>query len=1015
MTCKNSFLPLPAVLAGGIMMLAPGNSAAESVNFSREVLPVLSDRCFYCHGPDEKHRKADLRLDVEAAAKAPGKNGTAIVPGKPADSLLVERIFTMDPDEQMPPPEAHKDLSAAQKETLQRWIAEGAPWGRHWAFSPLEPPAVFGKEVNPVDALVVKKLAQEGLEPAPEADPVTLLRRLTLHLTGLPATAEEMSGWLSDPSPQGWEKQVDRLLASPAYGERMAWDWMEAARYADTNGYQGDNTRTMWPWRDWVVRAFNSNMPWDQFTVWQLAGDLLPQATDEQRLATGFLRNHPINGEGGRIPAENRVDYVMDMSETTGTVWLGLTMNCCRCHDHKFDPIKQSDYYSLFAFFNQTPVDGSGGDPATPPVLSVPDPASKAKLAGVEAALTANQVALETGRMASAARQAEWESKLIVDALKEPEWITLKPESAKAAGSKLEIMANHALLNSGPAPANDDFEIVAKPGAGRWTGVRLDALRHASMKHESLSRSESGNFVLTKFEVKRQKSNGTQENVAVSAVEASFEQGQLKLAGVLDEDKSTGWGVWDGRVVDRNHAAVLRFIEPLETTADTVLTLHMRHESPNKQHVMGHFRLSLTQADAPRLTKADGAILAALQTPQADRSDAQKAVLTAAWEEADERIASLRRGIIALKTQHREITGSAPKVMIMADRAEVRETYILDHGLYNKPLSLVSAATPGSLPAMPPDFPRNRLSLAKWIVSPDNPLTARVTVNRWWQMLFGIGLVKTAEDFGVQAEFPPQAALLDWLAADFRDSGWDVKRLLRTILTSKTWRQSSRITPAQFQRDPANRLLARGARFRMPSWMIRDQALAASGLLQPMAGGAPVNPWQPDGVWEEATFGNVKYQRDRGDDLHRRSLYTFWRRIVGPTMFFDAGSRLVCNVKPLRTNTPLHALSTTNDTTIIESARALALSCAGLPDPAAKLNNMFQRVLGRPVRPGESAVLLAGMERHLQKFSATPDKARVFLSAGETVPLPEALTPVLAAWTMTALTILNMDETLTLE
>jgi hypothetical protein len=825
------------LLAGSVGLALSGFAAAEPVNFSREVLPVLSDRCFYCHGPDEKHRKADLRLDDEAAAKAAGNNGAAIVPGAPEKSLIIQRILSKDPDELMPPPEAHKDLTPSQIATLQRWIAEGAPWGKHWAFTSLERPTI--KEPgNPVDVLVGATLKRDGMDFSPETDPRTLLRRASLSLTGLPPTPDGMASWLADTSPAAWEKQVDQLLASRAYGERMAWDWMEASRYADSNGYQGDNDRTMWPWRDWVVKAFNRNMPWDEFTIWQLAGDLLPNATDEQKLATAFLRNHAINGEGGRIPEENRVDYVFDMAETTGTVWLGLTFNCCRCHDHKFDPLTNRDYYSLTAFFNQTPVDGGGGDAQTPPVLRIP-PANEAQLlAEVDKSLAAKRQSLDAARKDAEPRRPAWEKQILTEA-----------EAARAAG---------------------------KP----------------------------------------------------------------------------------------------------ETNSALVVILRIAPE---------------------QLT------------------DEQRKSLTTAWEASEPTVAALAREVGELEKRRRDIGNEGPKVMIMADQAMPRKTFILSHGLYNKPGDEVSAALPGFLATLPPEAPRNRLGLAQWIVSRENPLTARVTVNRFWQMLFGTGLVKSSEDFGVQAEFPVQPALLDWLAAEFRDSGWNVKQLLRIILTSNTWKQSSRGTPAMLEQDPFNKLLARGPRFRMPSAMIRDQALAASGLLRPMDGGWNVNPYQPDGVWEEATFGARKYNRSTGDDLHRRSLYTFWRRIVGPTMFFDTGSRLVCSVKPLRTNTPLHALATTNDVTFVEAARALALVTADKKDAGARVNAMFERVLGRSASAEQSAVLLSGMERHRQRFSASPDRAIKFLGEGTVVPPEPERTPELAAWTMTALTILNMDETLNLE
>lgn len=997
------------LLAGSVGFALSGLAAAEPVNFSREVLPVLSDRCFYCHGPDVKHRKADLRLDDESAAKAAGKSGAAIVPGAPEKSLIIQRMLSKDPDELMPPPEAHKDLTPAQIATLQRWIAEGAAWGKHWAFTPLERPVVQ-EPGNPVDALVGATLKREGLDFSPKADARTLLRRASLSLTGLPPTPDEMAAWMADTSPAAWEMQVDRLLASRAYGERMAWDWMEAARYADSNGYQGDSDRTMWPWRDWVVKAFNRNMPWDEFTIWQLAGDLLPNATDEQKLATAFLRNHAINGEGGRIPEENRVDYVFDMTETTGTVWLGLTFNCCRCHDHKFDPLTNRDYYSLTAFFNQTPVDGGGGNAQTPPVLRVPAADEAKRLAEVDKSLTEKREALAKAQSESAPRRLAWEQKFISGPTTN-EWRSLRPQSAKAQHSTLSIQPDDTLLNSGENPDKDSYEVTVVPGAGRWTGLRLDALRHPSMTSGGLARSDSGNFVLTTLRVELPDG----QSLPMTAVEATHEQGPLKLAGVLDDAPATGWAIYEGKPVDRDHAAVLRFKTPLEATSETRLTIRLKHESEHKHHNLGHFRISLTQSESPRLELTDAALLAALRIAESKRTVDQKKTVAAAWEKEEPALVALQKDITELEKRRNDISQAGPKVMIMQDRDKPRKTFILSHGLYNKPGDEVPAALPGFLATLPPEAPRNRLGLAQWIVSSENPLTARVTVNRFWQMLFGTGLVKSSEDFGVQAEFPVHPALLDWLAAEFRDSGWNVKQLLRLILTSNTWKQSSRVTQALLERDPFNKLLARGPRFRMPSSIIRDQALAASGLLRPMEGGWNVNPYQPDGVWEEATFGARKYNRSTGDDLHRRSLYTFWRRIVGPTMFFDTGSRLVCSVKPLRTNTPLQALTTTNDVTFVEAARALALVTADKKDAAARVNAMFERVLGRTATAEQSAVLISGMERHRQRFTASPDRTVKFLGEGTVLPPEPERTPELAAWTMTALTILNMDETLNIE
>ena len=715
-------------------------SAAEPIHFSRDIQPILAENCYFCHGPDAKKRKADLRLDTKEGALGVLKLGDS------AASELVRRITSTKPHQQMPPPKSNRTLTPEQVTLLKRWIDAGAPWGDHWAFTPLERPRPpqADQSLHPIDRFVAARQRRAGLAFAPEAERTTLLRRVTLDLTGLPPTPEEVAAFVSDLAPDAYAKVVDRLLGSPAYGERMAWDWLDAARYADSNGYQGDGDRTMWPWRDWVVEAFNRNLPYDQFTIWQLAGDLLPAATFEQKLATGFCRNHMINGEGGRIAEENRVDYVMDMTETMGTVWLGLTLNCCRCHDHKYDALSQKDYYGLFAFFNQTPVTGGGGDPQTAPNLEIP---------------------------------------------------------------------------------------------------------------------------------------------------------------------------------------------------------------------------------------------------------------TSAAEPADPKAARRVR------------------VMVMEDMPKPRKTFLLGRGQYNKPGVEVAAAVPAKLPPLPAGLPANRLGLARWLVAAENPLTARVTVNRLWQQCFGVGLVKTVEDFGVQGEIPLHGELLDWLAREFRDSGWDLKALLRLIVTSQTYRQSSRVTPLLAERDPENRLLARGPRFRLPAWMLRDQALAASGLLARRSGGPAVRGYQPPGVWEEATFGNKRYQQDHGEALYRRSLYTFWRRILGPTLFFDNASRQICTVKPFRTNTPLHALAMLNDATYVEAARVLAERALLINEAthAERLNFLYRRVLARPATVQEQTILLAGYQRARSQFATDLTAAGKLLTVGES-PRDLRFDPVQhAAWTTVCLSILNLDETLTKE
>jgi hypothetical protein len=836
---RRDFLIRVAAASCVFMLFASTvRGAASTVDFSRDILPILSDKCYQCHGPDENKRKAKLRLDVKESAFRV-KDGVAVIrAGNSAQSEVYRRISSTDPDEVMPPPKSNRQLTPAQIVLLQRWIDEGARWGGHWAFekpSASEPPPLrqwASRVINPIDRFVLARLEQEGLAPSPEAPKEALIRRATLDLTGLPPSLQAVDAFVSDGSPGAYERLVERLLQSPSFGERMAWDWLDAARYADSNGYQGDSDRTMWPWRDWVVEAFNRNLPYDEFTIAQLAGDLLPDATPEQKLATGFARNHPINGEGGRIAEENRVDYVMDMMETTGTVWLGLTMNCCRCHDHKFDPLTRRDYYNFFAFFNQTPITGGGGDPQTKPVLEISNEAQREQLTKADEEIQRHTKALE--------------------------------------------------------------------------------------------------------DLEKKMSSSTEEQGTASS---------------------------EGKVV-------------------------------LSEKIQAIFKTRLTRRTPEQLNTLE---------KEFEKSSPEYAAGVKTFRESKDRRDRMARSI--------------PKVMVMEEMPKPRKTFMLDKGIYDKPGEEVSADVPAALPRLPANAPKNRLGLAEWLVAPQNPLMARVTVNRLWQQFFGVGLVKTPENLGVQAEFPVHPELLDWLAAEFVRSGWNVKDLCRLIVTSATYRQSSKVTPELFERDSENRLLARAPRFRMPSWMIRDQALAASGLLAARMGGPPVKPYQPAGVWEEATFGNKKYQQDKGESLYRRSLYVFWRRIVGPTMFFDTASRATCTVKLPRTNTPLHALTTLNDVTYVEAARNLAerviRAAGGSSD--ARVELAFRLVLARRPAAAEKQVLEASVERLKREFAAHPDRAKQFLSLGESKP-NAAIDPMeLAAYAGLCLTILNLDEALTKE
>ncbi|QJE95763.1 PSD1 and planctomycete cytochrome C domain-containing protein [Luteolibacter luteus] len=996
-----------------LLLAALESHAAESPDFNRDIRPLLSDRCFACHGFDAKAREAELRLDVPEAAFARREGGIAIVPGKPTESLAWQRIISKDPEEVMPPADSHLKLSDEEKDLLRRWIEGGAVYQPHWSLIRVERPQVPAG-VHPIDALVSRRLAKESMKLSPEAEKTTLIRRLSFDLRGLPPTAEECASFLEDAAPDAYEKLVDRFLADPAYGERMAWPWLDAARYADSNGYQGDSDRTMWPWRDWVVSAFNRNLPYDQFTIWQLAGDLLPDATPEQVLATGFLRNHPINGEGGRIPEENRIDYAMDMAETTGTVWMALTMNCCRCHDHKYDPIKQRDYYSLMAFFNQTPVDGSGGDPQTPPVLAVPDEAQRMETERLANLMREADMRLATKTAEISPHQQQWEAAELARA-RDVSWQDLA--ITKVEGAEAETLEDHSVLTSGPNPANATYVVRGAVPAGPLSAIKLEALRHPSMTSGGIARSDSGNFVLTGFEVSLIGADGKPHRLAIAGADASYEQGgTFVIANAFDDNPQSGWAIWEGRPIDRDHAAIFRFASTVEVPPGATMEITLRHDSPHPQHNLGRFRLSVTGEASPSLSD-QSPLLPVLRIPAGERNPEQSKQVTDAFHRSDAEFVKLNGKRQNLDAQLANLRKGMPKVMVMADRQNRRSTHILSVGAYDKPLEQVEADTPPILPPLPKGgAPPNRLDLARWLVSRDHPLTARVTVNRFWQELFGIGLIKTPEDFGVQSELPVQPELLDWLAAEFMESGWDVKRLMRTIVTSRTYRQASRMTPEMLEKDPANRLLARGPRFRLPAWMIRDQALEVSGLEVPKLGGPPVKPYQPENLWPDATFGKVLYVRDKGEALHRRSLYTFWRRISMPPMFFDNAKREVCTVNPSRTNTPLHALSTLNDVTFVEAARVLASRATkDGGGPETVLAKAFELVLSRAPSAEEKAILMESYREARDAFAADPRSTEAFLANGE-APRDPALEPVEhAALASVCLSILNIDEALTKE
>lgn len=1005
-----------SVLAIGTLV---GVSSAAAPDFGRDVLPILSNSCFTCHGPDEAAREADLRLDTEEDAKE-----WAIVPGDVEGSEIVARMISDDADLRMPPPESSQSISEEEIEVLKAWIAAGAPWGKHWAFQPPERPDV--PEVKradwpetPLDNFVLRRLEELSLEPTPQATKPALLRRVSLDLTGLPPTLEELDAFLADNSPNAYEKAVERLLASPRYGEHMAHSWLAAARYADTNGYQNDATRTMWPWRDWVIRAMNDNMPFDEFTVNQIAGDQLPSPTRDQLLATGFHRNHGLNGEGGRNPEESRVEYVMDRTETTGTVWLGLTLGCSRCHDHKYDPLPQKDFYRLYAFFNS--IDERGGVDAggnAKPVMPLPTEEEKAEQDSREqqiAQLKADRKALKS---ASPRELENWEAETKAWLARSHEgrlWELLNdPKFESRRGSVGEVLADGSIRVVDPLHPNDHFKTTALVEAGKYYGIRLEIVRDEQLPGLGFSSGKSGRYTLTEIKVH------------VDGAKAELSGGVSNLPGdkaaklATDGKTNTNWSPKEVPQGVEVISVVAQFAKPVSVADSGTIQVELRHESRDAAAVpVGRFRVSLTEYPYPtddEQLNLSRDTLDALAVDEASRTDLQQKLLVEASFSAERQ--SLQSEIITIQSQLEHLKQGMLKTMVMRDRREPRKTYRLERGLWNQPdkSELLLPDVPECLPPLPEDVAANRLALANWLVDDGNPLVARVIVNRYWHHFFGRGLVNTSEDFGLQGERPSHPDLLDWLATEFVRSGWDVKAMHKLIVTSATYRQSSQVSEASLAADPVNKWLSRGPRFRLAAQAIRDQALAVSGLLVEKRGGKGVLPYQPDKVWSDFSLGKIKYKQGKGDDLYRRSVYTFWRRPVGPTMYFDNPGRQVCTVRPSITNTPLHALTTLNDVTYVEAARVLAeklLKDEDLLDASQRIRQGFRMATAREPREVELKNFAQLYQTLKVEFRGDAAAAKDLASVGEW-PSDETLDTVeIAAMTSVMNAILNLDEVLT--
>ncbi len=1003
------------------------SAAPLKVDFNRDIRPILSENCFTCHGPDEKARKSELRLDVREVALKPAKSGAvAIVPGNAAKSELLTRVTTKDSDDVMPPMKTGKKLTAAQVDLLRRWIEQGADYQQHWAFVKPERPAIpvvrnpKAAPRNAIDHFIFDRLAREGVAPSPEADRATWLRRVTFDLTGLPPTLAELDAFLADTSAQAYEKVVERLLASPRYGEQMARGWLDLARYADTHGYQMDQARTMWRWRDWVVESFNRNMPFDQFTIEQLAGDLLPNATIEQRLATGFNRNHLITVEGGVIDEEYRTEYVVDRVTTTSTTWMGLTMLCARCHDHKFDPFTQRDFYGMFAMFNQVPERGING---FAPMLKTPTKAQELELAQLDLRIPAKQAAHDAAAQSLAAEQTKWETTFA--ALK-AEWQVLDATGFKSTGgATLAKLDDKSILASGTRPAHDGYEIAARTVLTNISAVRLEALTHPSLPNTGPGRYDNANFVLSEFELEAVSTADPKQKVKVkfASAQADYSQQNYDIARAIDGKPGTGWAV-DGPMRNKDCTAWFYPDKSFGFVGGTELRFAIRHDAI-AAHGIGRARLSVSTSAAPQAAEIAGLVAIPREKRTAQQAGRVRDHFLATH--ASPEVKQLTADLAALRDRRKQVEGAIPSTMVMEEMPQRRPTHLLQRGQYDKKGDLVEAALPVSLKSAPMGGAApNRLDLARWLVAPEHPLTARVAVNRIWEHYFGTGLLRTSENFGVQSPPPSHPELLDWLAVEFMKPSvpgvqpWDWRHIHRLIVLSAAYRQRSKAAPESFARDPENLLLSRGARLRLSAEAVRDNALFISGLLVDQMGGPGVFPYQPDGLWFELNDRagyRMDYVQSHGADLYRRSLYTFWKRTSPPPTLnlFDAPEREFCVVRRSRTTTPLQALALLHDPTYVEAARHFAerILTHGGATTDERIEFAFRTATARKPTAAEQKVLHNYFEQQLAAFGANPAAAAKSLKVGESPRNEKLIIAEHAAWMALARMILNLDETIT--
>jgi hypothetical protein len=1004
--------------------------ADEIVDFKRDIRPILSNNCFLCHGPDEKRRKGDLRLDSKEGATKAVDGKQAIVPGKPDQSEALRRILTKDADDHMPPAKSGKQLTPKQVELFRKWIQQGARWSEHWSFvAPERPPMPEVKAKawarTPVDSFVLARLEREQLTPSAPADRETLLRRLSLDLIGLPPTPEETDAFLADARPDAVERQVDRLLASPHYGERWGRQWLDAARYADSDGFEKDKPRETWFYRDWVINAFNRDLPYNQFVIDQIAGDLVPNATQDQIVATGFLRNSMINEEGGVDPEQFRMEAMFDRMDAIGRGILGLTIQCAQCHTHKYDPISHDDYYRMFAFLNN----------AHEANVTVYGAAETMQRAEIHQGIREIEDELRHKHADWKERLRAWEASVRND---QPEWTVIRPEvdDISSGGCKYIPMDDGSILAQSYAPTKHRVKLTVKTPMDSITGFRLELLNDANLPRNGPGRSIKGTGALTEFEVEVSAADGSAktQKVKIASATADVEAAEAPLEAIFDDKSNkkritgpvafaidgkddTAWSV-DVGPGRRNQPRKAVFVpeKPAGFKGGTVVTIYLKqnhggwNSDDNQNCNLGRFRLSLTSAPNPAADPLPAAVRAALAIPEDRRGPAQESTIfshfrttVAEWKEANDRIEELWK-------RHPE--GSTQ--LALQERDVMRPTHLLMRGDFLKPDKAVTPGVPAFLHPLSSDGPATRLTFARWLVDRKSPTTARSIVNRVWQSYFGTGLVASSEDFGSQADAPSHPELLDWLAVEFMDKNWSFKTLHRLIVTSATYRQSSKVTADGLVRDPANRLLARGPRFRVDGEIVRDIALASSGLLNPKVGGPSVCPPAPGMLFlPPASYGPKVWKEEAGENRFRRAIYTFrYRSVPYPALqAFDTPPGEASCVRRSRSNTPLQALTTLNEPLFVECAQALGakiLKEGGASDDE-RLAFAFRRCLGRKPAAHEKTVLLEFLSKQRERLSKSPDQPKAL--AG---PKGDA-TPDGAAWTAVARVLLNLDETITKE